>query len=75
MDHFEDTPDVNSWTISVPDCVVCDDRGCEFCAKAPEPWPSEAFKSFGTVDLQTLILAAQKELYRKERASWSGRNV
>lgn len=66
----EDTPDQNPWTITVPDCVVCDDLGCEWCHQAPEPWPMDVFEHLGLMDLQRLILDAKSALYRKQREAW-----
>lgn len=49
----------------IPDCVVCDDVGCEFCAAVPEPWPAETFSNLGTRDLEQLIADACRELSRR----------
>ena len=55
-------------SISLPDCVVCDDRGCEWCGKVPEPWPAETFTLLGVTDLEQLVRDIDEELERRRLA-------
>lgn len=50
---------------ALPDCVVCDDVGCEFCGAVPEPWPAETFTLFGVTDLEQLARDVDEELERR----------
>lgn len=45
-------------------CVVCDDRGCEFCSRV-EPWPDETFALLSDDDLDRLVVDASLELERR----------
>ena len=49
----------------IPDCVVCDDLGCEFCGAVPEPWPAETFDLMGVEDLRQLVRDIDEELERR----------
>lgn len=66
------------------DCVVCDDSGCEFCAKvghpdvaklepnakalAAEPFPVETFAFFSDADLYRLAFDISEVLVEREMA-------
>jgi hypothetical protein len=51
--------------MTIPECVVCDDLGCEFCGAVPEPWPAETFTMLGVVDLEQLARDIDEELARR----------
>ena len=56
-----------SASVTIPECVVCEDIGCEYCRAVPEPWPAETFVNLGTCDLEQLIDGACRELAQRIR--------
>ena len=62
-------------TLGNPDCVVCADEGCEFCAKVGhpdvaklEPFPPETFETFSDSALYRLAFDISEVLVEREMA-------
>lgn len=68
MDHFEDTPDVNPWTISVPDCVVCDDKGCSHCPNVDKCRRVPLFDKAG--NLTSTAIVSDEDFEMVGKFSW-----